>query len=255
MAEWNYDRKRVDTVIRKSGVVVAITKKHILKPQHLVDTMVEIYNAGYVCECTFQIDPGILKEGMDELVKRRSESPSDKPFILGVGSILNPGELNMGIEMGFDMIVSPTNFIGGYAPSIEAVKIIHAENRFCIPAIFTPTELSYYIERDDGNEPDAVKLFPSRSHGPKGVGDLLAPFVRERHKGRIINTSGAVNFQNGPEFIKAVSSRGYFPVLSMTAPLQLVVEKNAPGNVDVICESLDFFKKNFEEAKAKANIT
>ena len=242
MAEWIYDRKRVDTAVRKSGVVVAMTKKHVRKPRHLVDTMVEIYNAGFVCECTFQIEPGILREGMDELVIRRSESPPDRPFILGVGSILNPGELDMAVEMGFDMIVSPTNFMGGYAPSIEAVKITHTENRFCIPAIFTPTELNYYIERDDGNEPDAIKLFPSRSHGPKGVSDLLAPFVRERHKGRIINTSGAVNFQNGPEFIKAVSSRGFFPVLSMTATLQLVVEKNAPGNVDVVSESLDSFK-------------
>jgi 2-keto-3-deoxy-6-phosphogluconate aldolase len=252
MAGREFNRQKVDAAVRKSGVVAVMTKKHVKKPQHFVDTMVEIYTIGFVCECTFQIDPGILREGMVELVKLREQAPPEKPFVLGVGSIINPEELDMALEMGFDMVVSPTNGVGGYLPSIEFVKRAHAENRFCIPAVFTPTELSYFIERGDGNEPDAVKIFPSRSHGPKGVGDLLSPFVRERHRGRIAVLSGAVNYENGPEFIKEVSSRGYFPVLGMTAPLQLVDQKNAPGDVGVIRESLETFKAKLEETKAKA---
>ena len=39
MAEWTYDRKRVDTAIRKSGVVVVMNKSHIQKPEHFVTTM------------------------------------------------------------------------------------------------------------------------------------------------------------------------------------------------------------------------
>ena len=249
MAEWIYDRKRVDTAMRKSGVVVVMNKSHIQKPQHFVDTMWEVYQAGFVSECTFRIDPGILKEGMDELVKRRLESPPEKPFLLGVGSIINPKELDMAIEMGFDMIVAPANVMGGYAPGVDFVKITRAENRFSAPAIFTPTEFGYFVELDDGNEPDAVKIFPARSHGPKGLSDLLAPFVRERHNGRIIMPTGAVNYETGPEYIKAISSRGYFPALGMSAPLKLVADKKAPGNVDVIRESITDFKEKFEAAK------
>ena len=249
MADWTYDRKRVDASIRKSGIVVVMNKSHIQAPEHFVTTMWEVYKAGFVSECTFRIDPGILKEGMDELVSLRAESPADNPFLLGVGSIINPKELDTAIEMGFDMIVAPANVMGGYAPGVDLVKISHAANRFCAPAIFTPTEFGYYVERGDGNEPDAIKIFPARSHGPKGLSDLLAPYVRERHNGRIIMPTGAVDFVTGPEYIKAISSRGYFPALGMSAPLKLVVDKKEPGNVDVIRESLEDFRVKFEAAK------
>jgi len=249
MADWKYDRKRVDAAIRKSGVVVVMNKSHIQAPDHFVTTMWEVCQAGFISECTFRIDPGLLKEGMQELVKRRAESPADKPFLLGVGSIINPKELDTAIEMGFDMIVAPANVMGGYDEGVELVKIAHAENRFCAPAIFSPTEFGYFVERDDGNEPDCIKIFPARSHGPKGLSDLLAPYVRDRHKGRIIMPTGAVDFVTGPEYIKAISSRGYFPALGMSAPLKLVADKKEPGNVDVIRESLADFKEKFEAAK------
>ncbi len=48
---------------------------------------------------------------------------------------------------------------------------------FCAPAVFTPTEINYFLERAEGLTPDAIKVFPARSHGPKGIADLLAPFV------------------------------------------------------------------------------
>jgi len=254
MAEYRYDRKRVDAAIRKAGVVVVMNKSHIQAPEHFVNTMWEVYQAGFVSECTFRIDPGLLKEGMQELVKRRAESPADKPFLLGVGSIINPKELEMAIDMGFDMIVAPANVMGGYAEGVEFVKTAHAADRFAAPAIFTPTEFGYFVEREDGNEPDCVKVFPARSHGPKGLSDLLAPFVRERHNGRIIMPTGAVNFETGPDYIKAISSRGCFPALGMSAPLALVAEKKAPGDVDVIRESLDTFTKKFDEAKKAAGL-
>jgi len=249
MADYTYDIKRVDTALRKSGVVVVMNKSHIQAPEHFVETMWEVYKAGFVSECTFRIDPGLLSEGMEELVERRAQAPADKPFVLGVGSIISPQELETAIEMGFDMIVAPANVMGGHAPGVEFVKIAHAANRSCAPAVFTPSELNYFIERDDGNEPDVVKIFPARSHGPKGVSDLLAPYVRDRHKDRMIMPTGAVNFETGPEYIKAISSRGYTPVLGMSAPLSLVAEKKAPGNVDVIRESLETFTEKFEEAK------
>ncbi len=250
MADYTYDIKRVDMALRKSGVVVVMNKSHIQAPEHFVETMWEVYQAGYVSECTFRIDPNLLKEGMQELAKRRAEAPADNPFVLGVGSIINPKELEMAIDMGFDMIVAPANVMGGYAPGIEFVKIAHAANRFCAPAVFSPTELNYFIEREDGNEPDTIKIFPARTHGPKGISDLLAPYVRDRHKGRLIMPTGAVNFETGPEHIKAISSRGFFPVLGMSAPLALVAEKKAPGNVEVLREALSKFKEKFDAAIA-----
>ncbi|MDP2983928.1 MAG: hypothetical protein Q8O92_11430 [Candidatus Latescibacter sp.] len=248
MADYKYDVKRVDTALRKSGVVVVMNKSHIQAPRHFVDTMWEVYQAGYVSECTFRIDPGLLKEGMQELIMRRAAAPENKPFVLGVGSIINPNELETAIEMGFDMIVAPANVMGGYAPGVEFVKISHSASRFCAPAVFTPSELNYFIERDDENEPDAIKIFPARSHGPKGVADLLAPYVRERHNGRIIMPTGAVDYVTGPEYIKSITKAGYFPALGMSAPLQIVADKKAPGNVDVIREALTIFKEKFEAA-------
>ena len=250
MAEYKYDVKRVDAALRKSGVVVVMNNSHIQAPDHFVNTMWEVYKEGYVSECTFRIDPGLLKEGMQELLKRRQEAPSDKPFVLGVGSIINPKELEMAIEMGFDMIVAPANVMGGYGEGVEFVKISHEANRFCAPAVFSPTELNYFIEREDGNEPDAIKIFPARTHGPKGIGDLLAPYVRERHNGRIVMPTGAVDYVTGPEHIKAISKGGFTPVLGMSAPLKIVADKKAPGNVDVIRESLADFTVKFKEATA-----
>ena len=251
---YQYDAKRVDGALRKSGVVVVMNKSHIQTPQHFVDTMVAVNEAGFVSECTFRIDPGLLKEGMQELVKIRDNAPADKPFILGVGSIINPKELDMAIEMGFDMIVAPANVMGGYGPGADFVKISHASNRFCAPAVFSPTEFNYFIERDDNLIPDAIKVFPARSHGPKGVGDLLAPYVRERHQNRIIMPTGAVDYVTGPDYIKSISKAGYTPVLGMSAPLGLVVEKKAAGDKAVIKEALDLFTVKFAEAKKAAGL-
>ena len=98
MADYQYDAKRVDSAIRASGVVVVMNKSHIQAPEHFVTTMKAVHEAGYVGECTFRIDPGLLKEGMQELVDFRASCPADNPFVLGVGSIINPKELEMAIE-------------------------------------------------------------------------------------------------------------------------------------------------------------
>lgn len=246
----SYEREteRVDTAVRASGVVVVMAQGHIKTPEHMVTTMQAVYEGGFVAEVTFRIEEGIVREAMQELVKLREQAPADKPFIMGVGSVINPHELEAAIEMGFDMIVAPADVMGGHGDGAAFVKTCHEAGVFCSPAIFTPTELNYFLERPDGLEPDAIKIFPARSHGPKGVSDLLAPFARERHKGKIVMPTGAVDFETGPQYIKAISSRGFTPILGMSSPLGLVVEKNAPGDIDVINESLANFKANFKRA-------
>lgn len=247
MTEYRRDRNLVDAALRKSGIVVVMNKSHVEKAKHAVTTMRAVYEAGLVAEITFRIEEGILREAMQELVKVRAESPPERPFVLGVGSVINPRELDSAIEMGFDMVVAPANVMGGYGEGKDFVKIARDANVFSSPAVFTPTELNYFLERDDGLEPDGIKVFPARSHGPKGVSDLLAPFVRDRHEGKIIMPTGAVDYETGPQYIESISKRGFTPVLGMSAPLKLVADRKKPGDQDTIAESLETFKVEFEK--------
>jgi len=240
------DRTRVDTALRTSGAVVVMNRDHAKKPEDLVTTMWEVYQAGMVAECTFRIDSALLKEAMQELTKRRAETPADKPFVLGVGSVINPKELEAAVDWGFDMIVAPANVMGGYGEGKEFIRIAHEANVFAAPAILSPTELQYFIERDDGLEPDCIKIFPAGVHGPKGVGDLLAPYVRDRHKGRMIMPTGGVNAETGPGFQENITKRGYTPILGMSAPLALVGKLKKPGDVETIRQSLAEFKASFK---------
>ncbi len=248
MADYKRDRKRADKAMRDSGVVVVMNKSHITCPQDMVTTMKAVYEAGYVAEVTFRIDEGIVREAMTELVKLQAAAPAEKPFLLGIGSVINPTELDAAIEMGFDIIVAPGNVMGGHGEGCDFIRIAHEADVFTAPGIFTPTELNYFLERPDDLISDAIKIFPARIVGPTGLSDLLAPYVRERHAGKIIMPTGAVNFETAPKYIKAISSRGFKPVLGMSAPLQLVVDRKAPGDLDTITEALETFTVGFKKA-------
>ncbi|UCC68833.1 MAG: bifunctional 4-hydroxy-2-oxoglutarate aldolase/2-dehydro-3-deoxy-phosphogluconate aldolase [Armatimonadota bacterium] len=246
MSDYHRDRSRVEKALRSSGVVVVMNRDHVKKAEDLVTTMWEVYEAGLVAECTFRIDTALIEEAMQELTQRRAHAPAEKPFVLGVGSVINPKELEAAVEMGFDMVVAPANVMGGYGEGKEFVRITREANVFSAPAVLSPTELQYFIERDDGLEPDAVKIFPAGVHGPKGVGDLLAPYVRDRHNGRMIMPTGGVNAETGPQFQESITKRGYTPILGMSAPLALVGKRKKPGDVDTIRESLTDFRAKFK---------
>lgn len=246
MPDYQRDRARTDEVVRAAGIVVIMNRDHVKEPADLVTTMWEVYRAGYVAECTFRIDQPIIEEAMQELVERRAKAPPDSPFVLGVGSVINPKELEAAIEMGFDMLVAPADVMGGYGEVKEFLRIAREAGLFSAPAILSPTELQRFIERDDGLEPDCIKVFPADVHGPSGIGAMLAPYVRDRHKGRIIMPTGGVNSQNGPQYQEHISKRGYAPVLGMSAPLALVGKRKKPGDVDTIRESLAEFKAEFK---------
>jgi 2-keto-3-deoxy-6-phosphogluconate aldolase len=222
-----------------------MNRDHVKEPDDLVTAMWEVYQAGLVAECTFRIDSALIEEAMQELVKRRETVPADDPFVLGVGSVINPKELEAALNMGFDMVVAPANVMGGYGEGCDFVRIAHEANVFAAPAILSPAELQYFIEREDGLEPDCVKIFPAGVHGPKGVGDLLAPYVRDRHQGRMIMPTGGVNAETGPKFQENITKRGYTPVLGMSAPLALVGKLEKPGDVDTIRQSLAEFRASF----------
>jgi 2-keto-3-deoxy-6-phosphogluconate aldolase len=249
LAEHHRDRKVMDEVLRAAGVVVVMNRDHVKKPQDMVLTVEQIYRAGLVAEVTFRIDEGILREGMAELARRRELLQDCGPFLVGVGSVINPRELQAAIDMGFDLVVAPANVMGSYGAGVEFVKACRTHGIFSAPAVFTPTELQYFLERDDGLEPDAVKIFPARSHGPEGVADLLAPFVRDRHQGRIIMPTGAVDYETGPRYREAIAKRGFFPVLGMSSPLALVGREKKAGDPDCIKRSLEDFQQRFQSKK------
>ncbi len=246
MAQYVRDRARVDKALRSSEVVVVMNRDHVKKAEDLVTTMWEVYQAGYVAECTFRIDAALIEEAMQGLTKQRAEAPAAKPFVLGVGSVINPKELEAAIEMGFDMVVAPANVMGGYGEGKEFVRITREADVFSAPAILSPTELQYFIERDDGLEPDCIKVFPAGVHGPSGIGALLAPYVRDRHKGRMLMPTGGVNYETGPQYQEHISKRGWTPVLGMSSPLALVGKRKKPGDLDTIRESLADFRANFK---------
>ena len=200
---YSKDPKLVEKALRNKGIVVVMGRGHVKEPQDVINTVTAIVDAGYIAEVTFRIPEKILEEAMADLLKIRDtrfkENPDD-PMILGIGSIINPREMEKAIEMGFDLIVSPDSGMGGYREKIDSVRMTREEYVFHIPGAFSPSELSYFLEREDGLEPDGIKIFNSSVYGPSGVGGILAPYQRERHKNKLINVTGGVNAKTGPEF-------------------------------------------------------
>jgi 2-keto-3-deoxy-6-phosphogluconate aldolase len=253
MAEgYTRDPKRVDRALREKGIVVVMGRDHANSPQDVINTVQAIYEAGYIAEVTFRIPEGVLKEAMAELRKRRIESvkarPGD-PMLLGVGSVINPRELDSAIEMGFDMIVGPDSGMGGCRERIDFVRIARGAKAFGVPGSFSPSEFAYFLEREDGLEPDGIKIFNASIYGPSGVGALLAPYQRERHNGKMVMPTGGVNVKTGAGFQEQISKRGFYPVLGMSAPLELVTERKKLGDPDTLKESLHKFKGEFKPYK------
>ena len=246
---YSKDPSRVEKALRQKGIVVVMGRDYARTSQDVINTIQAIYEAGYIAEVTFRIPEGIVKEAMSELCKRREQTfrtqPND-PMFLGVGSVINPRELDAAIEMDFDMVVGPDTCMGGCREAIEFVKMVRAHKVFGCPGAFTPSEFSYYLERDDGLEPDAIKIFNASVYGPSGIGALLAPYQRDRHKGKMIMPTGGVNLKTAAGFQEQISKRGFFPVLGMSAPLELVLERKKPGDMDTLRESLRKFKDEFK---------
>ncbi len=98
--------------------------------------------------------------------------------------------------------------------------------------------------------PEFASLTPKSEMMETGIKviDLLAPFVRERHAGRIIMPTGGVNFETGPKYREAIAANGFTPILGMSAPLELVEKENKPGDPETIRKSLAEFAKKMAAA-------
>jgi 2-keto-3-deoxy-6-phosphogluconate aldolase len=250
-ASYTPDATRVDKALREKGIVVVIGRDVARTPEHVVETVQAVHEAGLIVEITFRIPEEIVREAMGELRRRRAASlPGHDHLVLGVGSIINPRELDVAIGLGFDLVVGPDSGMGGCREPIDFVRICRAAHVFAIPGAFSPREFAYYLEREDGLEPDAIKLFNAAVHGAAGVGALLAPYQRDRHAGKIVMPTGGVNARTGAAFQEQITRYGFVPVLGMSAPLALVGERSKPGDPDTLRESLARFTSEFQPHRA-----
>lgn len=242
-----YERssKDVENALRKKGVVAIMLKAHATKPEDIVTTVTAIHEAGLFPEITYRINEGLIKEAMAELNGMRDSFGPDDPLRVGVGSVIEPRELDAAIEMGFDMVVSPDNGFEGFGKKIEFARIARDANVFSAPGAMTPTEFRYWLMGEDGLTPDAIKVFPASMYGPEGLGRMLDPYERDRHAGRMVIPTGGVNASNGAAYREHVGKRGFFAALAMSDPLALVLKEGKPGDAETIKRSLSQFRAAF----------
>ena len=249
MAGYVLDRARTGELLKKAGKVVVIGKPQVrnkadgsqVTTDYVVAAVQGIWQAGLPAELTFRISEGILKEAMQALVPERARLYAEgKQVLLGTGSICALSELESALNMGFDFVVSPADGIGGthlsmggsYEDPIRFVQLSRQANVYAAPAAFSPREVGFYLFRDDGLRPDALKIFNSEvlaADNAKALGGLLAPFARDdgryANKGYIIMPTGAVNRKTGPTFEDVIRANGFFPVLGMSDPIEAMKDK------------------------------
>lgn len=229
------NRESVRSALLSRGIFVVIGRNHVKDAEDVAELVAIIHNEGYIPEITNRIDSGILREAMGILAPSRA-----KPgFYIGIGSILNPGQLEEALKLGADMVVSPASGTGGYAEPFEFVRTAHANGVFAIPAAFSPHEISYYLDRE-GDRPDAVKIFPALNHGPKGIAAILDPFRQPQHEGFIFVPTGGVDRANAADYREAVAGKGFNVALGMSDPLR-DLKKDSDDFIASATESLTAF--------------
>ncbi|MBT5874461.1 MAG: hypothetical protein HOH43_13670 [Candidatus Latescibacteria bacterium] len=268
MPEYTPDIDRTGRLIKAMGKVVVIGKPQVrnkqdtgsdgtpvVRPEYIVALIKGVWEAGFPAELTFRIPESILREAMEELVPERARwYAAGREVLLGVGSVCAYSELQSALDMGFDFVVAPSNGIGGatvagggYRDPIDFVRLTREAGVFSAPAAFSPSEVAFYLFRDDGLRPDALKIFNSELLAPneaKALGGLLAPFAREdgpyANSDFVIMPTGAVNRKTGPAFEKAISKNGFFPVLGMSDPLKDMAENATRNPSDYAMEAKAF---------------
>ncbi len=223
-----------------------MSQDHVRKPEHMVVTMEKVAEFGYVPEMTFRVDLGIISEAMEELRIRRAQAAADgRELILAAGSVIDDDDLDKAVEFGFDMIVGPGTIATGGSNVAKRLQEVQDLGHSVAPSAVTPSEMQFMLRNAEGFEPDAIKLFPAGVHGPLGVSDLLSPFGRPKHQGKIIMPTGGLDGESAVAYIKAIRSRGFEACVGLSAPLRFVRDRKQPGDLDAIMESLESFAAAF----------
>ena len=108
-------------------------------------------------------------------------------FLVGAGTVLDPGTARDVIDAGARFVVSPVF----RRPVLEAV---HARDVAAMPGCFTPTEILDAWEAGA----DIVKVFPATALGPSFFTDIRGPLPQVR-----LMPTGGVTRSNAGDWIRA----------------------------------------------------
>ena len=199
---------------------------------------------GWWRKCTFRIDEAILREGMSELTRIRAAAPPDKPFVLGVGSVINPNELQSALDMGFDMIVAPANVMGGYGEGIGVRAHLPRAGRLLGPGRLHP-------DRDCSTSSSAKTAWsPTRSRSsPPGRTAPRGSATCSRRSCATATRAGS-SCPPAPSISRPARNTrrpspnaASSPCSACPRPLALVDKEKKPGDVDCIRRSLAQFRE------------
>jgi 2-dehydro-3-deoxyphosphogluconate aldolase/(4S)-4-hydroxy-2-oxoglutarate aldolase len=121
------------------------------------------------------------------VIEKAVSTLKDLNVCIGAGTILDAETARLAILAGAGYIVSPV-----FRPAV--VDMCKRYSVAVMPGAMTPTEALDAWEAGA----DVVKIFPAGVGGPQFFKDLKGPLPHVE-----IMPTGAVNFQTGPQFIKA----------------------------------------------------
>jgi 2-dehydro-3-deoxyphosphogluconate aldolase/(4S)-4-hydroxy-2-oxoglutarate aldolase len=107
--------------------------------------------------------------------------------IVGVGTIIDPGNASDAIRAGAQFVVSPFT-------DKSVIETVIRHGKVMIPGAFTPTEIMNAWTMGG----DVIKVFPSTTLGPQYFKDILAPLPQLK-----LTPTGGVDIKNVAQWIKA----------------------------------------------------
>ncbi len=171
-------REAVYARIVEAGILAVIRLEDSSKAKPIADALL----AGGLAnmEITFTT-PGAL----DIIQGLASEHQGD--FLVGAGTVIDPGQAKKAIAAGAEYLVSPVC-------NLDIIDVAHEHQKVAVIGAFTPTEILRAWEAGA----DLVKVFPATALGPQYFRDLKGPLPRIKFV-----PTGGVSLENAIEFIKA----------------------------------------------------
>lgn len=127
--------------------------------------------------------------GADDLAALRTRLARrvDGPFLVGAGTVLEPGQLDAAVRAGADFAVAPTL-------DLELLQASLARGLPFVPGALTPTEIATAWSAGA----TFVKLFPASAVGPAFIRELRGPLPDVA-----IIATGGVDASNAAAFLDA----------------------------------------------------
>lgn len=173
----------VARIIRRHRLIVVLRR---VEPRaRLLALADELAEAG-VCAFEVTLDAA---SGADDLAALRTQLArrADGPFLVGAGTVLEPGQLAEAVRAGADFVVAPIL-------DLDLVRAALARGLPFIPGALTPTEIATAWSTGA----TFVKLFPASAVGPALIRELRGPLPDVA-----IIPTGGVDATNAAAFLGA----------------------------------------------------